>query len=177
MEKRSYNLCSTYVLPMLGLNKFSFGTTTDAFINSYLSDDDRHVVVHTIRPVSSLVANNPAFRFKFDNEGKNYSVFEIPSFYLGDVLKFKEGKYSQFSNPTKEQIRKKSGLNYKVPLAGGGMRSARELLALDKDPELRKAMESELAVKIHVDAELASIPGDDNYFDLKLSNKLEATTY
>lgn len=161
---------------MLGLNKFSFGTTTDAFINSYISEDNK-LVVQTTRNVSSLITNNPAFRFKFDSEGKYYSVFEIPQFYLQDVLKFKEGKYSLFSNATKEQIRKKSGLNYKVPLTGGGMRSARELLVLDKDPELRKAMENELAVKIHVDAELASIPGEDNYFDLKLSNKLEATTY
>jgi len=177
MEKRSYNLCTTYILPMLGLNRFSFGTNSDSFMNSYLSEDDKHIVVETTRQVSALITNNPAYRFKFDRGGKFYAVFEIPNFYLGDVKKFREGKYSHFLDATKEQIKKKSGLNYRVPLPGGGVRSARELLALDKDEQLRKALENELGVKIDSKAELASIPGADNFFDLKLSSKLEETTH
>lgn len=175
MEKRSYNLCSTYILPLLGLNKFSFGTTSDPFINSYLSEDEKHVVVETTRTVSALITNNPAFRFKFSEGNQYFSVFEVPSFYLEDVSKFKEGKYSQFSNSTKEQIRKKSGLNYKIAQPGGKFRSAPELLVLDKDKALREKLEEDLAVKISEDAELASIPGPENFYDLKLSSKLETT--
>lgn len=100
------------------------------------------------------------------------AVFDIPVYNKEDVKKFREGKYSQFSDSAKATIRKKSGLTYKVPVAGGGYRSALELLALDKDKELKSYWEKLLQVKLAADAELASIPGDDNFYNLNLSNQL-----
>lgn len=176
MEKRSYNLCSTYVLPLLGLNKFSFGSTTDSFVNSYITEDQVYTVVQLKKPVSTVIQNHSNFRFKFEREGYFYAVFEIPQFYKEDIKRFVEGRYSEFSNPAKEQIRKRSGLNYRVPIPGGGMRSARELLALDRDEALRRELEKELAVRIDPKAELASIPGPENFLDLKLSTSLEPLT-
>jgi hypothetical protein len=107
-----------------------------------------------------------------ETEGAFLAVFEIPVYYREDVEKFRQGKYSQFTDSAKNLIRKKSGLTYKVPVPGGGYRSALELLALDKDKQLKKYWEDTLVVKLSDDAELASIPGDDNFYELNLSTQL-----
>lgn len=170
-EKRSVNLCSTYVLPLLGLNRFSFGSP-DRFINSYVNEDDTHIVVECSAPYSSIITNHANFKFSMEIGTSHIAVFGVPHYYKEDVKKFREGKYSQFSDSAKTLIRKKSGLTYKVPIPGGGYRSALELLALDKDKELKKYWEDTLKVKLDENAELASIPGDDNFYNLNLSNQL-----
>lgn len=172
--KRSVNLCSTYVLPLLGLNQWSFGSG-DKFVNSYVAEDDEHIVVECTHPYSTIITNHANYKLCFQNNDAHFAVFDVPVFYKGDIKKFREGKYSQFTDSAKTLIRKKSGLTYKAPVAGGGFKSALELLALDKDKELKKYWEELLAVKIDKDAELASIPGEDNFYDLRLSNKLEST--
>lgn len=174
-EKRSVNLCSIYVLPLLGLNRYSFGSP-DKFVNSYIAEDDKHVVVECLHPYNSLITNHTNYKLNFDRDNSYFAVFEIPQYYKEDVRKFKEGKYSKFTDSAKNLIRKKSGLPYKVPKVGGRYESALELLVLDRAEELRKHLEDKLAVKISNEAELGSIPGEDNFFDLKLSNRLESTT-
>jgi hypothetical protein len=168
-EKRSNNLCSTYMLPLVGLNRLSFGETN--FISSFVADDNTHLVIE-LRLITAAVNVHPCFRFDFQRESKSYAVYEVPIQLRDTLKKFREGKYSEFSNEAKSLIRKKSGLKYKVPLTGGKYESARELLVLDKDKELRKVMEQDLSVKIHQDAELASIPGEDNFFKLNLSTSI-----
>lgn len=174
-EKRSVNLCSTYVLPLLGLNQWSFGST-DKFVNSYISEDDEHIVVECTHPYTIIITNHANYKFNFTKDGSYFAVFEVPVFYKTDVKRFREGKYSQFTDSAKNLIRKKSGLTYKSPVLGGGFKTALELLALDKAEELRDHWEQVLKVRIDKDAELMSIPGNDNFYDLKLSSKLESTT-
>jgi hypothetical protein len=170
-EKRSVNLCSIYVLPLLGLNRYSFGSP-EKFINSYVSEDDKHIVVECTHPFTSIIVNHANFKFTMEKDEKYIAVFNVPVYYMDDVKKFREGKYSQFTDSAKTMIRKKSGLTYKVPVPGGGYRSALELLALDKDKELKSYWEKLLQIKLSLDAELASIPGEDNFYNLNLSNQL-----
>ncbi len=172
-EKRSNNLCSTYMLPLVGLNRMSFGGTN--FITSYVDEDNVHVVAE-VKIVTSVIQQMHCFRFEFTRDGNSYAAFEIPSILRDTVKLFREGKYSQFSDEAKSVIRKKSGLPYKVP-KGTKYESARELLVLDKDKELRKAMEIDLSnvgspVKIDSTAELASIPGEDNFFRMNMSTSI-----
>lgn len=173
-DKRSVNLCSIYVLPLLGLNQFSFGSPKK-FVNSYLTEDDEHIVVECTHPFSVIVTNHTNYKFGFDMNESHYAVFNVPTYYKdkGDIQKFREGKYSKLSDSAKECIRKKSGLTYMRPVSGGNFLSALELLALDRDKELKKYWEDKLAVRLSDDAELVSIPGEDNFFNLNLSNKLE----
>jgi len=171
-EKRSVNLCSTYVLPLLGLNRYSFGSP-EKFINSYVSEDDLHIVVECTHQYSTVIVNHPNFKLGMEKGDVYIAVFDVPVYYREDVKKFREGKYSQLTESAKNMIRKKSGLPYKVPIPGGGYRSAPELLALDKDKVLKKHLEESLGTKIDNDAELASIPGEDNFYNLNLSNKLQ----
>lgn len=174
-DKRSVNLCSIYVLPLLGLNRFSFGAP-ERFINSYVSEDSLHVVVECTHPCSLVISNHANFKFEFKREEKHLAVFEVPIYYKEDVIKFKEGKYSKLSDSAKTLIRKKSGLTYKVPIPGGGFKSALELLALDKDKELKLYWEKRIGEKLPEEAELQSIPGEDNYYTLNITNKLEEST-
>jgi hypothetical protein len=175
-DKRSVNLCSIYMLPLLGLNQFSFGSP-GKFVNSYLTEDDEHIVVECTHPFSVIITNHTNYKFGFDMNESHYAVFNVPVFFKdkGDIQKFREGKYSKLSDSAKEAVRKKSGLTYKRPAAKGGYESALELLALDKDKELKKYWEDRLAVRLSDEAELVSIPGEDNFFNLNLSSKLEPT--
>lgn len=169
-EKRSINLCSIYMLPLLGLNQSSFGIGN--FINSHISEDDKNLVVVLKESPTSIIRALPSFKFSFEKEGLSYSIFEVPEQFVGTIGMFRKGRYSEFSAAAKDMIRKKSGLRYKVATSEGKVRTARELLALDKDKDLRKIMEDELAVKIPKEAELASIPGEDNFLELNLSTEL-----
>lgn len=173
-KKRSVNLCSIYVLPLLGLNQWSFGSV-DKYVNSYVAEDDEHIVVECKHPYSVIITNNANYKLSFEKDGNYFAVFNVPTFYRDDVKRFREGKYSKFTESAKNTIRKKSGLTYRSPVVGGKFNTASELLALDKDKVLKEYWEKELAVKISDEAELMSIPGEDNFYDLRLSNKLMTT--
>ncbi len=170
-EKRSINLCSCYILPLLGLNQFSFGNP-ERFVNSYVSEDDKHVVVECTHSYSTIITNHANFKFNIEKEGRHYAVFEVPVFYQSEVPKFREGKYSTFSVQAKELIKKKSGLKYKSPTFSGKFETSLELLALDKDKELKTYWEKKLNVKLDEDAELMSIPDETNFHRLNLTRQL-----
>lgn len=172
--KRSINVCSIYILPLIGLNSTSFGVGN--FITSRVSEDDSYLVVE-LKQLNTVVTQNPFYKFNFMKDGSVQAVFQLPPEFKKTLELFREGKYSQFSEAVKNQIRKRSGLRYKVAQPDGSFRSARELLALDKDKELKKAIERELSnpgspVKLSDDAELTSIPDEDNFFVLNLSHQL-----
>lgn len=165
-SKRSDNLCNFYVLPLVGLNRTSFGSNVN-FINSYVSHDNKHLVVE-LKEAKGDFEHHPQYVLDAVVNGIITVVFVLPQEFLPTVIKFREGKYSQFSDKAKELIKKKSGLNYKVPVGGGRVRSARELLALDKDKDLKRLLEEELAVKLSTDAELQDIPGPEEFYQLDL---------
>lgn len=172
---RSYNLCNVYVLPLLGLNKYSFGE--NRFVNSYLSEDECHIVVECTRPFSTIITNHANFCFHMEREENYLAVFQVPEYYKNDVSKFRLGEYSKFSEAAKNLIKKKSGLTYKARSANGKYNTALELLALDKDPVLKKYWEDNLSnkgskVTLDDDAELASIPDEHNFYTLNLSDQL-----
>jgi len=168
-EKRSFNLCTIYVLPLVGLNKYSFGTTTDNYVNSYLSEDNSHVIVELKGYVGNVITNKTSYRFAYPKDGHNFVVFELPANYRNDAEKFRQGKYSEFSEDAKKIIKKGSGLKHKVPVVGGKVETDIALLALDKDEELKQYLEKKLGVKLSANAELASIPGEDNFIELGLT--------
>jgi hypothetical protein len=167
-----YNLCTTYILPLVGFNKWSFGATNDNLVNAFVSEDDKYVVIKLRNKIANALTETPRFQFGFTKDSFYYGVFAIPEKFIPDVKLWREGKYSQLSADCKWVIRKKSGLKYYEPYAKGGAAVAVELLVLDKDEELRKGMEEYLGEKIDPNAELGSIPGDDNFYILNLSAKL-----
>lgn len=164
--KRSDNLCNFYILPLLGLNKLSFGGGSN-FINSYISQDNKYMVVE-IKDAKTPFDEHQNYVTDYSAGDKTTIVFTIPPEFEETILRFRAGKYSQFSSQVKTIIKQKSGLKYKVPTINGKVTSARELLALDKDKDLKEIWEREIGCKLSDDAELVSIPTDNNYYELNL---------
>jgi hypothetical protein len=164
--KRSDNLCNFYILPLLGINKSSFGGSGN-FVNSYLSNDLTHIIVELFQPLGNF-EGHPEYRVDYYQNGVLTVVFYLPERFRRTATMFKEGKYSQFSSEAKQLIKSKSGLNYRVPRADGKLNSSKILLALDKDPSLKADWENTLGVRLHKDAELMDIPSDDEFKEFEI---------
>lgn len=162
--KRSDNLCNVYILPLLNLTRNSFGERSN-FVNSYITHDRKNLVVE-VKKLYSHIFDHVYYVTDMTAGDKTYVIFSIPSQYEDTVKKFVEGKYSQFDPNVKHIIKTRSGLKYKLPVANNKVSTARELLALDKDPDLKETLEKELDVKISKDAELMSIPSEENFLDV-----------
>lgn len=163
--KRSDNLCNFYILPLIGLNKTSFGGI-DNFVNSYISTDHNNIIVE-LKEAKSSFEEHPNFVADYRTEKETTMIiFSVPVEFKATIIKFKEGKYSQFPSQVKQLIKQKSGLNNRVPVGGGTVRTARELLALDRHEDLRRTLEFELAIKIDKEAELWDIPKGENFMNL-----------
>lgn len=174
ITKRSNNLCDVYILPLVNLNTTSFGIGN--FVNSFVDTTNQYVIVK-MKQINALIKANSYYRFDFIQDEHQFVAFELPETFKPTMKLFREGKYSLFPDDAKSIIRKKSGLMYRVPKANGKTMTARELLVLDKDKALKKVLEEELSnynspVKIADDAELGSIPGEDNFLELNLSAQL-----
>jgi len=172
MEKQSDNLSNFYIMPLLKLNKKTF---SDNFINSYVSNDHRKLIVKLKNNIEdeSIYKNHVHYDNDFLDEENNLIVlYRIPRIFRPTIALFKEGKYSKFSPEVKNLIIKYSGLPYKqqrrLPNAKPSdkpiMMTARPLAALEKSRSLRIAMEKELNVKISKDAELMSIPNKEEFY-------------
>lgn len=137
-------------------------------MNSFLCEDMTHVIVQLKQPFGAYATHAQYRTDYYTEDGRLLVVFCLPQEFRATAVKFKEGKYSQFSNEAKDLIKKKSGLNYKVPNSAGKVSSSRILLALDKDKDLKAQWERDLAVKLSADAELMDIPGDNEFVSLEL---------
>lgn len=174
--KRSDNLCNFYILPLIGLNKLSFGGVNN-FINSYVSNDDKHIVVEMKEAKTNFQTHkNYVTDFVTD---KVAVVFNIPQEFADTISKFRQGKYSHFTAQVKKIIKDRSGLKWKVVVAGPSREdgkkntlTARELLIFGDEEDhqaLRETLEDELGVRLPKDAELISVPDDNNFYNLAIS--------
>lgn len=170
-EKRSTNICWAYILPLVNLDKWSFGH--DNFVNCYVSSEGKYVVVESKAPFTTIGIRNNKFRFDFTKKGLFVGVFEVPEEFIDDIQRFREGRFSEFSSLAKAAIKKKYSSLYKQPIANGKYESQVEFLALDKDKELRAAIEKFFETKLPADAELMSIPGEECFYKLDVVTKLE----
>lgn len=167
--ERSDNLCNFYILPLLSLNKSSFRDSKN-FINSYLTPDLQYVIVE-LHSACDGYANHLHYVTDYiDDSGKTVVIFKLPQEWRATAAKFKDGKYSQFSSEAKQIIKSKSGLNYRLPDGNGKFRSAKKLLALDRDEDLRADLEKILGVRLPKDAELVSIPSESEFKSLGILN-------
>ena len=160
--KKSDNICNYYLLPLLKLNKFSFGP--GAFENCYLADNYQLVV--KLNKSYDIASRHYAFSLSYEDDGYHYIVYDLPEEFHDTVDKFKEGKYSTFVKAHKDLIRKYSGLNYKQPIARKSFVTARQLLALDREQPLRDLLEKELGISLPEDAELISIPNEECFITI-----------
>lgn len=161
-----HNLCTYYLLPLIHLNKVSFGEGN--FIDSYVNSQGTILTVEVID--CSLCSRfrmytHPQYLQKVYGHG-NYDkvIYQLPSIWEWDFNIFKLGQYSKFSIAAKEQIVNYSGLPVDAWNDDGKPLTDARILALVKSPVLKRMWELDLAcLPLPDDLELLDIPGDRNY--------------
>lgn len=159
-----YNLCTHYLLPLTGINMFSFGE--ENFVECYAHPDGEFIYV---KIKDKQQCKEEAFTNKFytgEDEVDLYPIlrYRLPKYFLNDFEKFREGKYSEFSEKAKEQLKKHSGLTYRQEVNGSiEPDTDARLAALDKLDTLRVRLEKELGCNIPKNVELMEKPGADNF--------------
>lgn len=179
------NLCTHFVLPLLRISKFSFISSN--FVDSYIEVKKDRIVVKIIdlSLESRKVFRNTYFKGVFTDGTYVYLAFKIPPKWLSDVGLFLQGKFSQMSESCKEEIRRYSGLEYRVkdPSSGRIVTDGR-LQALDKSQVLRDMWDQKLTyvspnktvvIPSYVDnhMELLSIPDERTFIDLSLLTQIK----
>jgi hypothetical protein len=144
-----------FVLPMLQLNKSSFGA--DNFITCML-DKSGYIVVNTAKAVrvDNELYNSPNYVTDYEtgNGSINY-VFTVPDEYKTDIKLFTEGKYSQLSAKLKIEIGKIPNISQRV------------LSMLNPQEKDRQELADILGVKPDMIGELSSVPGESNFIKIK----------
>jgi hypothetical protein len=168
------NLANYYVLPLLGLNKASFGGS-DNFINSYITSGEE-IVVEVLD--EKLVAENVTFdhpNYLGDiKTGETYIfLYDQPDSFKSDILLFAQGKYSEMSIAAKGMIIKHSGLPNnlerkdlpKKPNGRYQVETSKYILGLDKtNVALRAQVENQVGQSLPKDAELIEKPNSKNFY-------------
>lgn len=172
MLPEGHNKSVYYLLPLLGLNKFSLGGG-DNFINSFLSYNGKLIVVVKSKDnIEHDYWEHPNYLTDFNIEVPNAIttgiVYSIPEEFIEDHSKFVNGEYSKFSEAAKEKIRELSGLPYKTPIPGSSKFNTHKLLlVLTKNAALKAWLEKELNIEIEEGGELLERPDiSTEYMDI-----------
>lgn len=154
------NLSTYFLLPLLELNKFSFGESN--FIDTYVNSDGTVLTVEVVdRRLCPSFQTHPEYLKEEQGTQGDYIWFQIPEKWHKDFLRFKSGSYSKLSNDAKKMIITYSGLSYKVPGDDNKPITDARLLALEKSQVLREKWFHELGyhtTELPEDLELLPIP-------------------
>lgn len=181
LNKTKINLSTYFILPLLKLNKNSFGNNN--FINSFVTQNGE-VVVH-IKDSSKAGDYYNHSNLIADIEEDDYTmiIYDIPKEWKKDFNTFLDSKYSKMSKEAKKQIiahAKANELSYKIPTGkkiretdeGGNVKlvdetaSSIEYLGLFSSEFYRKHIEKELDVKLSKDSELLDALNDNDIIEL-----------
>jgi len=130
LKDPSDNIFNYYILPLIGLNKVSFG---DCFIKTLLNKSYDAIFVQ----VASVENKNkfldfPYFESIVEHKTGLFFKFSIPAIFSEDIKLIGSGKYSLISIQAKTFIKSYSGLAYNVKSSDGKTIVSKALLALDK---------------------------------------------
>ena len=160
---RILNLATYYVLPLVELSENSFGdegdtiTTDSNFINCFVTSQNHVAVkVESLDRTPSSLFKSPYYFTDFDTDEGSFLVFRVAKSYVEDVLRFRNGKYSQFSDSAKSRISIFTGLSDKTRL----------IRVLSKDKILKKELEEKYNIRLSDNDEVKSMPHDENFITL-----------
>ena len=149
-------LVTYYILPILGLNRKSFGRP---FKTSLISKDGLKIYVHLRRRMlSPSYKSNPYYITEILLGKELYLIFTIPSSAISDIKLFLDGRYSHMSKETKKLIYNGSTLPFNKN-SGSFKHSSCILQALERTKFLRAHLEDVLGFEtIPETAELIDPP-------------------
>lgn len=151
------HLSTYFLLPLIQLNKFSFGAAN--FINSYVNRDGTVITVEvTDLRLCESHSTHPQYLKEKEIFGRSYIWFSLPERWSKDFTLFTQGKYSKLSEVARGMIIQFSGLTHNE----GGITDAR-ILALNKSQVLREKWEEELNMILPDNMELLSVPSEAQF--------------
>lgn len=167
-----HNLVTWYLLPLIHLNKFSFGSGN--FLESYITSTGTTLIVKMVSlhiiPTDYDYRRHYLFLDAAEGEGQDPSAicYRFPEKWLPDFELFKAGKFSKFSELAKNRIMEYSGLIHGERDQDGIPVNDARILALTRDKVLIRIWEEELGLpRGHLEGqELLDIPPPNNYLDL-----------
>ena len=150
------NSASYFMLPMLQLNKSSYGVGN--FINSYV-DKNGYLLVDLVSmtKVGTATIHHPQYVTDFNIGDGIRVVYAVPDEFMSDVRKFIEGKYSEFSAALKVAISKYSNLAV----------ANIHIKCLNPQKEDRQKIADDLGVRVDLVKELKSAPAECNFIKIK----------
>ena len=145
----------TFLLPLLNKTKTQLRYDT-YFVNAFIDEEGEHISLQyrftgtqLYKEFEQILMSDPLFITHKDYDPYHVMyTFRIPKEFHTDIQAFMEGKYSLFSNPLKQRIKK----------FYGNTDEAATMKIVQKDDGLKKSMEEHLGVEFPDDTELASIP-------------------
>lgn len=160
MSVKLNNLSRNFLLPLLGKPYPWYG---DALLGTFIGDDTQpeleetgriFLLISLTRAGENLILNlrsqnNFVIDYKV-NDFETMVVMQIPPEFKKDYLHFLNGKFSRMSEAAKKLI-----LDSSPP--GGGLNGK----ILNRDPEMRLALEKDLDVTLPADAEVYSEPKNE----------------
>jgi len=136
-------LVTYYVLPLVGLNRKSFG---NCFKASYVNQEGLKIYVELKKNmVAPSYRTNPHYISEMVIDGTLFVIFTVPSVFIVDVELFIRGQYSEMRKQAKQVIYHTSTLPYNKTMGSFTM-SHPVLQALDKTKTLRGFLINELGV-------------------------------
>jgi hypothetical protein len=160
-----HNMCTYYLLPLLGINKYSFGVAEN-FKNCYAHPEGEELYVSVYYLLTTL-KNHPLLLRTEGEPGAPIYVFSLPKKWQADFQLYKQGQYSKFSAEAKAAIIAGSGLRYKAMNPNGTPTTDLRLMAIDDDKArrdiLRNKLQEYLGSDISEDAELISPPPESSF--------------
>lgn len=158
-----HNLCTWYLLPLIYLNKASFGEGN--FIESYVNSAGTIITIEVIMlDMCHKDCIASPYLMKSIEAPQQHALlhYYIPSRWRLDFHAFKTGQYSKMSVSAKHNIEEYSGL-FRGYSQGESIIDAR-LQALERSPDLKKVWEDELdLLPLPDELELMPIPSPRTY--------------
>jgi hypothetical protein len=162
------SLVTYYVLPLVGVNKLTFGRSYQA---TYISKDGKNVYVELSKNMHKPVYKaNYNYVSEIMHGAVKFVMFDIPLDYVLDIELFLKGSYSKMQASTKKKIYQTSSLPYNATM-GSFTVSSPILQALDKTKTLRSHLIAHLGIKdIPENNELIDPPEENWFIEHRLKN-------
>jgi hypothetical protein len=133
------NYANYLILPLLKLNKFSYGT--ENFINGFVTVNGK-IAIH-LKAINEDCHKHPNYLTDFTyNEGV-LVLYSCPYEFEADLLQFMASKYSRMSDEAKQLIYEHSGLSVDFPNRHNCLVSSRLIQAIRRDERLRDHINKE----------------------------------
>ena len=160
IEKRvkgSETLATYMMLPMLKLNKASFGVGN--FSNCYVDRKGLIIVdlVDITKATESSTVKHEHYLTDYNVDDVTRIIYDVPKEYIDDIAKFEKGAYSQLSS------------DYKVALSKYGLLGQNDIIMKSLNPQMedRQKIADDLGVKVSLVKELKSAPSENNFLSVK----------